>query len=132
MYKIILSALALLIFLSCKNHSQNHSKDIFNAIVTFKDTIYDFRSSNHDSKIKSYIFEYTNIGDVPAVILNVNPSCKCTSAEYTNEPVMPGKKGKVTVTYDGNNDNAGYFNKSVTVRFNSEEKHVLKIRGTNK
>lgn len=132
MYKIILSALALLIFLSCKNQSQNHSKDIFNAIVTFKDTIYDFRSSNLDSKIKSYIFEYTNIGDVPAVILNVNPSCKCTSAEYTKEPVMPGKKGKVTVTYDGNNDNAGYFNKSVTVRFNSEVKHVLKIRGTNK
>ena len=131
MHKFILYTFSLFIFTSCKNTSRDHSKDIFNAIVSFKDTIYDFRTSNDYSKIKSPIFEYTNIGDVPAIVLNVNPSCKCTSAEYTKEPVMPGKKGNITVIYDGNNDNSGYFEKSVSVRFNSEVKYVLKIRGAN-
>ena len=132
MHKLILYIFAISIFTSCKNTDSRHSNDIFNAFVAFKDTTYDFSTSSHDSKIKSYKFEYTNIGDVPAVILNVTPSCKCTSAEYTKEPVMPGKKGKVIITYDGKNDNAGYFDKSVSVRFNSKVKYVLKIRGTNK
>jgi len=49
--------------------------------------------------------------------------------EFSKEAVMPGKQGTVTVIFDGNEQPAGHFNKSVRVRFNSEHLHNLRIKG---
>lgn len=95
----------------------------------FKDSIHDFGILKNDSLIQRYEFFFKNISDVPAVVLNVIPSCKCTSAIYPKEPIMPGQNGKITVIYDGNKDNTGFFNKSVKVRFNSLNTYILRIQG---
>jgi len=59
-----------------------------------------FKAEKHDfGKIvegtqASYSFEFTNTGKAPVVISNVQPSCGCTTPEWTREPIMPGKQVK--------------------------------------
>jgi hypothetical protein len=65
------------------------------------------------------------------VIYQVVTSCGCTDASWTKEPVMPKKKGKISVTYT--NDEGPYpFDKTITVYVSSVNKPVLlKIRGVS-
>ena len=60
-------------------------------------------------------FEITNISDKPLVIEQANPTCGCTIADYTKEPIAPGKMGFVKATY--NAANTGSFVKNITVKF---------------
>lgn len=76
-------------------------------------------------------FTITNKGDKPAVIYNVTTTCGCTDVEWTREPLKPGVKGKISVTYS--NDEGPYpFDKSITV-YHSESKKplILKLRGVS-
>jgi hypothetical protein len=72
-------------------------------------------------------FDFTNNGRTPVVLKNVQPSCGCTTSDYTKEPVAAGKKGYVKATY--NAANPGSFSKSVTVTTDSGETAVLIITG---
>ncbi|MDR2237244.1 MAG: DUF1573 domain-containing protein [Chryseobacterium sp.] len=64
-------------------------------------------------KPKLIRFEFTNTTSKPIIIENVAPSCGCTTADYTKEPIAPGKKGFVEASY--NAAAAGPFMKTVTV-----------------
>jgi len=75
----------------------------------------------------SATFDFTNIGATPVVLKTVQPGCGCTAADYTKEPVAPGKNGIVKATY--NAMNMGSFSKSVTVTTDSNETIVLIISG---
>ena len=79
----------------------------------------------------SCTFTITNKSDKPAVIYNVVSSCGCTDVDWTKEPVMPGKTGKISVTYT--NDEGAYpFDKTLTVYLSDVKKPVLlKIRGVS-
>ena len=60
-------------------------------------------------------FVIKNIGKKPLMIEKTIPSCGCTAADYTKTPILPGKSGTVTATY--NAAAMGKFNKSVSVKF---------------
>lgn len=66
-------------------------------------------SSNFDfGKIKkgaqvSHVYEVTNTGKNPLIISSVRPGCGCTAPEYTKEPILPGKKGNITLKFDSQN-----------------------------
>jgi hypothetical protein len=79
----------------------------------------------------SCTFTITNKSDKPAVIYNVVSSCGCTDVTWTREPIMPGKKGKISVTYS--NDEGAYpFDKTLTVYISDVKKPVLlKVRGVS-
>jgi hypothetical protein len=64
-------------------------------------------------KPKLIRFEFTNTTSKPIIIENVAPSCGCTTADYTKEPIAPGKKGFVEASY--NAAAAGPFMKTVNV-----------------
>ncbi|MDR6923237.1 MULTISPECIES: DUF1573 domain-containing protein [Chryseobacterium] len=64
-------------------------------------------------KPKLIRFEFTNTTSKPIIIENVAPSCGCTTADYTKEPIAPGKKGFVEASY--NAAAAGPFIKNVNV-----------------
>ena len=64
-------------------------------------------------------FTFTNTGNAPLVIANVKSSCGCTVANYTKEPILPGEKGKIDVTYD--TKRLGVFRKSIRVFSNAKE-----------
>ncbi len=115
---------------SCSHRtSQNQENNVFTAQVTFNDSIHDFGTFSSDNPTQKYIFFFMNRSNVPAVILNVTPSCRCISTEYTREVVLPGKSGKVEVTFDGTKSAVGYFDKSVQIRMNSPHTYTLNIKG---
>ena len=60
-------------------------------------------------------FVVTNISKDPLIIENASPTCGCTIGDYTKEPIMPGKEGKITATYNAANLNA--FEKHMNVKF---------------
>lgn len=60
-------------------------------------------------------FEVTNIGNEPLIIETANPTCGCTIGDYTKAPIMKGKQGKITATY--NAAAVGPFTKTMTVKF---------------
>ena len=77
------------------------------------------------------VFEFTNTGDAPLVISSVKSSCGCTIPKKPEEPIMPGKVGKIEVKYDTNR--VGPIRKAITVTSNADTPtKVLKIKGTVK
>ena len=73
-------------------------------------------------------FKFTNKGKVPLLIANAQPSCGCTTPDWTRQPIAPGEKGFIKATF--NAASAGAFNKSVTVTANVETGTVmLMIKG---
>ena len=72
-----------------------------NADIKFDKTTHDFGKFSENSPVVSCVFTFTNIGDAPLVIHQAVASCGCTVPEYTKEPIQPGKKGTIKVTYNG-------------------------------
>lgn len=60
-------------------------------------------------------FQVTNIGVEPLIIETANPTCGCTIGDYTKSPILKGKQGKITATY--NAASVGPFTKTMTVKF---------------
>jgi hypothetical protein len=77
----------------------------------------------------SFTFDIKNVGDQPLIINNVQPSCGCTTPEWTKEPIAPGSTGKIMATFNSQG-RPGAFSKAVTVMNNtSEPTRVLTIKG---
>jgi hypothetical protein len=72
-------------------------------------------------------FEFKNIGKEPIVLSNVQASCGCTTPHWTKEPVMPGKIGKISATYN-TQGRPGPIMKTITVTSNVGTK-VIKLTG---
>lgn len=89
------------------------------AEMKFDKTIINFGTFPEGKKMTAQ-FTFTNVGTLPLVINQAMTSCGCTVANYTKEPVEPGKQGQVTVTYDGRGKFPGHFRKTITVRSNAK------------
>lgn len=77
---------------------------------------------------KTNIFEFTNVGNAPLVIKQVISTCGCAVPKKPENPIMPGAKGKIEVSYDTNR--IGGFSKMFTVISNAKNKRKqLKIKG---
>ena len=74
-------------------------------------------------------FVLTNTGTSLLVVHDVTTSCGCTKVEYSKQPVRPGETLELKVTYEA--EEAGYFNKTVTVYCNVENSPLrLKVKGS--
>ncbi|MDR1897301.1 MAG: DUF1573 domain-containing protein [Prevotellaceae bacterium] len=93
------------------------------AKIEFATTKHDFGNINEADGEASYTFTFKNAGNAPLVIQNVEASCGCTSPEWTKEPVLPGKSGKVKATFDPSG-RLSYFDKKLTVTSNAENSKV--------
>lgn len=128
--KLKITLLFSLIFLSATILNAE-KKNEGQPAISFTETVHDFGVIPENGGPVSHTFEFTNPGDAPLVILNANASCGCTRPEYPRKPVKPGKKDKITVTYNPKG-RPGEFSKNVTVRTNikgKQKKVTLKIKG---
>ena len=74
------------------------------------------------------VFVFTNVGDQPLIIKNIQSSCGCTVPKKPEQPIMPGQKGEIKVSYD--TKRVGGFSKTITVFFNVKNpRKMIKIRG---
>jgi hypothetical protein len=95
----------------------------------------EFKNEEHDYGNIKYAadgtcsFEFTNSGNAPLLISDAKGSCGCTVPTYSKEPIAPGAKGSITVTYD--TKRPGPITKSVTIMSNAlnEPTKVIRIKG---
>ncbi|MXV39069.1 DUF1573 domain-containing protein [Flavobacteriaceae bacterium Ap0902] len=99
--------------------------------ITFNNEIIDYGNVAKGSD-GHRAFTFTNTGDKPLLLKSVKPSCGCTVAEFPKEPIAPGQKGEIKVSYDTNIVSA--FNRTITVYSNSTdgERKVLRVKGVVK
>lgn len=90
---------------------------------------HDFGSIRESLGAVTTEFEFTNTGKSPLIIQRVSASCGCTTPSYSKEPILPGKKGKITARYS-TKGRPGVFNKTVAVYTNVPDTvYVLTIKG---
>jgi len=100
------------------------------AELTFEKTTHDFGTFSEDDPVVTTTFKFKNSGDTPLVIHQAIASCGCTVPEYTKEPIAPGKKGEIKVTYNGAGRFPGKFRKTITIHSNADNELVrLYIKG---
>lgn len=94
--------------------------------ITFNKKSHDFGTINEADGDVTCEFEVTNTGDAPLLLIRAVSSCGCTVPEFSKEPIRPGQKGIITVTYHAKG-RPGPFTKSIRVYDNSVPNHVSQI-----
>ena len=101
--------------------------------IKFDKTVHNFGTFSEKTPVQTAVFAFTNIGKAPLIINQAIASCGCTIPSYTKEPIMPGEKGTVKVTYNGKGKFPGHFKKSITIKTNGKVEMVrLYIEGDMK
>lgn len=119
----VVSMLAALLFALPVSADDNRAPRI-----DFKETVWDFGKVSLKKGKVSHEFTFTNGGDKILVITNARADCGCTRPEYSDQPVAPGKEGKVKVTFVP--AGKGHFNKKVTITTNGNPRKArLIIKG---
>ncbi len=119
---IILALVALVPFAADARKKQ--------AVIKFVETTHNFGTIPERGGKVSHTFEFINEGDANLVIVDAKADCGCTVPEYPAQPIAPGKRGKIKVTFNPLY-RPGNFNKVITVRTNAKQKKTrLKISGT--
>ena len=73
-------------------------------------------------------FVFTNVGDAPLIIQSIKSSCGCTVPKKPENPIMPGEKGEIKVSYD--TKRTGGFSKQITILSNAiTARKIVKIKG---
>ena len=106
--------------------SQSGAKIVFKD----RDNTIDYGTVSKDSDDGIRKFEFTNMGDQPLVIKNVQSTCGCTVPSKPTGEILPGKSEFITVKY---NMNPGPIRKTITVETNAVNVEggmvALKIKG---
>lgn len=98
-------------------------------VLTFAEKSHNFGTIPETGGKVSHDFVFTNTGDANLVIIDAKADCGCTVPEYPKEPIAPGKKGVIRVTYNPLYRPGG-FHKTVTIRANTKPKNTaVKISG---
>jgi hypothetical protein len=98
-------------------------------VVEFDKTVHDFGDISVNDGPQTCTFTVKNVGKEPIAIYEVVTSCGCTDAQWTREPLQPGKTGAISATYK-NEDGPVPFDKTLTVYIAGVGKPViLRLRG---
>ena len=95
--------------------------------IALSESNFDFGKIKKGDKVE-HVYEVTNTGSNPLVISEVKPGCGCTAGDFTKEPILPGKKGKITLHFDSSSFD-GNVNKYADV-FANVEKAPIKLTFT--
>jgi hypothetical protein len=90
---------------------------------------YDFGVWKEISGPRTGVSRFINISNDSISILDVKPSCGCTSATYSDHLLAPGDTATVTYTYDPEG-RPGRFSKSVKMALSTGEKYAIRITGS--
>ena len=96
-------------------------------VMKFSEETHDFGKIEQGKPV-THVFTFKNTGTDPVIINDAQASCGCTKPSWTREPVLPGKTGTVSATF--NAAAGGQFTKTVTVTSNAEAgQTVLYLKG---
>ena len=100
------------------------------AEIKFDTLRHNFGQFSKDEPIVRCAFGFVNSGTAPLIIHQAFASCGCTVPKFTKEPIKPGEKGQIEITYDGTGKFSGHFQKTITIRTNAVNEVVrLTVEG---
>jgi hypothetical protein len=111
MKKVLLMALMLICGLTFATAQKQ-------AEIKFDKLTHNFGQFSDKDPVVNCTFTFQNGGESPLIVNQAIASCGCTVPEYTKDPIAPGEKGEIKVTYNGTGKLPGHFKKSITVRTN--------------
>lgn len=79
-----------------------------------------------EGEVLKFEYHFTNTGDQPLIISEIKVQCSCTKFEFPKEPIKPGEKGTIKVTFD-TKDKIGYQDRTLDLYANTK-KNPFKIR----
>ena len=139
-YLIIASLIGVLALSSCKGKSEGQlSTDLVTSPKSAtessdKQPAIKFDTETHDfgtvlqGEVVTYSFHFTNTGNMPLIISSVKSSCGCTVGDYPRNPIEPGERGAIKVTYDSKGHH-GFQSRVLTVMSNTiPAKTTLRIK----
>ena len=95
----------------------------------FENIEFDFGTIT-EGKVVEHEFEFTNVGQAPLVISNVQASCGCTSPDWTKTPVKPGDTGFIKVVFNSA-AKTGVQSPTVSIQANTSPSVTrLRLKGT--
>lgn len=95
--------------------------DKVGAVIDFPEKRHDFGMIKEENGSVKHVFEFTNTGDAPLVILDAKATCGCTRPDYPKNPIKPGGKGQIKVTFLPAG-RPGEFNKKINIKTNCKGK----------
>jgi hypothetical protein len=88
------------------------------AVITFDKKTHDFGDIAAGDKVE-HTFYFTNTGNEPLIITNVQVTCGCTTPKgWPRDPIPPSGKGEVTIGFNSTGK-SGRLNKTVTIVSNA-------------
>lgn len=98
-------------------HSQTPS-----ATIQFEERVYNFGTILEKKGKVTHTFVFQNNGKRPVVITDVYSGCGCIGKVHSKDPVRPGEKGEITVTFDPYYK-SGFFSKEIVVYNNNNQNY---------
>ncbi len=89
--------------------------------IVFDEKKFDFGNIEEKDGIVSHTFYFRNEGKTPVVIEDIVTGCSCTGHRWSKEPVKPGQKGQITITYDPRY-RGGFFSKEIDILSNNHKR----------
>lgn len=86
-------------------------------ILTFEKNTHDFGDIFQGDKVEQ-VFKFTNTGNEPLIITNIQVTCGCTAPEWPRNPIPPGGKGEIKIGFNSAGK-MGRQNKTVKVISNA-------------
>lgn len=69
------------------------------AVLTFRKNTHDFGTITQGDKVEK-VFEFTNTGNKPLIITNIQVTCGCTAPSWPRQPIAAGEKGEITIAFN--------------------------------
>jgi hypothetical protein len=87
-------------------------------------------SFSRNDAVKTAVYSFKNLGSEKLVFYGASGDCGCITVAYPEKPVKPGRKGKITVTYDGTRKDPGRFSHKIYFSTSGKPSHfILRLNG---
>lgn len=97
---------------------ENANEDEKYPEITFEKTTIDFGLFDKEHGDKVCWFVFTNTGQKDLMILTANSTCGCTIPEIPKNPIPPGQKDSIKVSYNGSTRRVGMMKKTIAITTN--------------
>jgi len=115
--KYIIVCLAIVVVFISPLHSQNPS-----SAIAFEERVHNFGTILEKNGKISHTFIFKNNGKTAAVVNEISTGCGCIGRVLSKDPVKPGEKGKLTITFNPEYK-SGFFSKEIIVFTNNGQEY---------
>ncbi len=95
-------------------------------VISLNENEFDFGKIPQGKPV-THVFKFSNTGNIPLKLDNVQAACGCTTPEWSKEAVPAGGSSIITVGYNAASD--GPFTKSITITYNGTQSKQINIKG---